>query len=199
MTKRTYGHTSSGTPIDDDLIERLADEAAAGYDPDVIISRGGRRGRPPAGRPAVHRRVRPPRPGTEGTTRAPRGGRRSPRVRGHPTGASTASRSELTRPVSPADDLGDRASANDGTNILAARPGSPVGALPHDRGYGLVQSLVSARAKNGGSDRFAWRACALGAAAVSVACCVVHAEGGIEEQGPVCADVEVGQRDDRPG
>jgi hypothetical protein len=49
MTKRTYGHTSSGTPIDDDLIERLADEAAAGYDPDVIISRRGRRGRPRLG------------------------------------------------------------------------------------------------------------------------------------------------------
>lgn len=27
MTKRTYGHTKSGTPITHDLIEELADEA----------------------------------------------------------------------------------------------------------------------------------------------------------------------------
>ncbi len=29
---RTYGHTKSGRPVDDVLIERLADEAEIGYD-----------------------------------------------------------------------------------------------------------------------------------------------------------------------
>ena len=46
MTKRTYGHTKSGKPIDDDLIEKLADEAEAGHDIDEIIARRGSRGRP---------------------------------------------------------------------------------------------------------------------------------------------------------
>lgn len=49
MTKRTYGHTKSGNPIDDELIGELSDEAEAGYDVDEIISRRGRRGRPPLG------------------------------------------------------------------------------------------------------------------------------------------------------
>lgn len=49
MTKHTYGHTTSGTPIDDDLIERLSDQAEAGYDVDEIITRRGTRGRPRLG------------------------------------------------------------------------------------------------------------------------------------------------------
>ena len=49
MTKRTYGHTKSGTPIDDDLINELADEATAGYDVDELIARRGKRGRPRLG------------------------------------------------------------------------------------------------------------------------------------------------------
>lgn len=49
MTKRTYGTTASGEPIDDDLIEQLADEAEAGYDVDEMISRRGKRGRPRLG------------------------------------------------------------------------------------------------------------------------------------------------------
>ena len=49
MTKRTYGHTKSGKPIDEELVERLSDEAEAGYDPDQIIARRGRRGRPRLG------------------------------------------------------------------------------------------------------------------------------------------------------
>ena len=49
MTKRTYGHTKSGTPITDDLIEELAKEAEAGYDVDEIIARRGKRGRPRLG------------------------------------------------------------------------------------------------------------------------------------------------------
>jgi len=49
MTKRTYGHTKSGRPVDDDLIEQLADEAEAGYNVDHIVSRRGKRGRPRLG------------------------------------------------------------------------------------------------------------------------------------------------------
>ncbi len=49
MTKRTYGHTKSGTPITDELIEQLADEAERGYDTDELIARRGKRGRPRLG------------------------------------------------------------------------------------------------------------------------------------------------------
>ncbi len=49
MTKRTYGHTSSGRPVDDDLVEQLAAEAEAGYDVDEIVNRRGKRGRPRLG------------------------------------------------------------------------------------------------------------------------------------------------------
>lgn len=35
--------------VDDDLVERLADEAEHGFDVDEIIARRGRRGRPPLG------------------------------------------------------------------------------------------------------------------------------------------------------
>lgn len=49
MTERTFGHTTSGTTIDDALIEQLADQAEADYDTDEIIARRGRRGRPALG------------------------------------------------------------------------------------------------------------------------------------------------------
>ena len=49
MTKRTYGHTKSGTPITDALVEQLADEAEHGYDLDTVIARRGKRGRPRLG------------------------------------------------------------------------------------------------------------------------------------------------------
>ncbi|GAC1532133.1 MAG: hypothetical protein NVS3B12_09320 [Acidimicrobiales bacterium] len=49
MTKRTYGRTKSGQIIDDDLIQKLADEAEAGYDVAEVIARRGRRGRPRLG------------------------------------------------------------------------------------------------------------------------------------------------------
>ena len=45
-----HGHTQSGTPIDDDLIETLADEADAGYDVEELVARRGRRGRPRLGK-----------------------------------------------------------------------------------------------------------------------------------------------------
>ena len=49
MNERTYGHTKSGTPITDALIEKLADEADQGFDVDAIIARRNRRGRPRLG------------------------------------------------------------------------------------------------------------------------------------------------------
>lgn len=49
MTKRPYGHTKSGTPITDELIDQLADEAERGYDVDEIVSRRAKRGRPRLG------------------------------------------------------------------------------------------------------------------------------------------------------
>jgi Ribbon-helix-helix protein, copG family len=49
MTKRIYGHTTSGAPIDDELIDKLAKEAEAGYDIDSLIARRGKRGRPALG------------------------------------------------------------------------------------------------------------------------------------------------------
>jgi Ribbon-helix-helix protein, copG family len=49
MSKRNYGHTKSGTPITDDLIDKYADEAERGYDVDELIARRGTRGRPRLG------------------------------------------------------------------------------------------------------------------------------------------------------
>jgi len=42
VTKRTYGPTKSGKPVDDDLIERLAEEADASYDAEEINARRGK-------------------------------------------------------------------------------------------------------------------------------------------------------------
>ncbi|HZT64214.1 MAG TPA: CopG family transcriptional regulator [Acidimicrobiales bacterium] len=49
MTKRLYGHTKSGKPIDDKMIEELADEAERGYNPDQLRGKPRGRGRPPLG------------------------------------------------------------------------------------------------------------------------------------------------------
>ena len=49
MTGRVYGHTNSGTPIQDELIEELAEEAEAGYDVDEVFARRGKRDRPRLG------------------------------------------------------------------------------------------------------------------------------------------------------
>ena len=49
MTKRIYGHTTSGDPVDEELVEKLADEAEAGYDVADVIARRSRRGRPRLG------------------------------------------------------------------------------------------------------------------------------------------------------
>ena len=47
MGETNYGKTASGVPITEELIEKLAREAEAGYDVDEILRR--RRGRPPMG------------------------------------------------------------------------------------------------------------------------------------------------------
>lgn len=49
MTKRTYSHTKSGKPIDDEMIEALAEEAERGYEPDQLAGRRRGPGRPSLG------------------------------------------------------------------------------------------------------------------------------------------------------
>jgi hypothetical protein len=52
MAKRkSYGRTASGKAISDELVERLADKAEAGYDVDETLRRRG--GRPPIGSAAA--------------------------------------------------------------------------------------------------------------------------------------------------
>jgi hypothetical protein len=51
MAKKTHGRTSSGVPITDDLINKLASDAEAGYDVEKILRRRG--GRPPIGSAAA--------------------------------------------------------------------------------------------------------------------------------------------------
>lgn len=51
MEERTYGKTTSGAPITDELVADLADKAEAGYDVDEILRRRG--GRPPIGSAAA--------------------------------------------------------------------------------------------------------------------------------------------------
>lgn len=49
--KKTYGKTKSGVEITDELVDRLAKQAEAGYDVDEILRRRG--GRPPLGSAAA--------------------------------------------------------------------------------------------------------------------------------------------------
>ncbi len=49
MTTENHGHTKSGTPLTDELIEKLADEAEKGFDVEAILGRRGKRGRPSLG------------------------------------------------------------------------------------------------------------------------------------------------------
>jgi uncharacterized protein (DUF4415 family) len=49
MSKPTHGHTTSGRPITDAEVQRLTDEAERGYDPDALIARRSKRGRPSLG------------------------------------------------------------------------------------------------------------------------------------------------------
>ena len=49
MSRRTYGHTKSGKPITDEMIEQLAGEAEQGYEPGQLQGRRRGPGRPPLG------------------------------------------------------------------------------------------------------------------------------------------------------
>ncbi len=49
MSKKIYGHTTSGKPITDADVQRLADEAERGYDVDALVARRNKRGRPALG------------------------------------------------------------------------------------------------------------------------------------------------------
>lgn len=51
MTKRVHGHTKSGKPVTDEMVEALAAEAERGYDVDEIVRRRG--GRPLMGSAAA--------------------------------------------------------------------------------------------------------------------------------------------------
>ena len=41
MAKKTHGRTASGQPITDDLVQKLAERAEAGYDVDETLRRRG--------------------------------------------------------------------------------------------------------------------------------------------------------------
>ena len=49
MSRRTYGHTKSGKPITDEMIEQLAGEAERGYESGQLQGRRRGPGRPPLG------------------------------------------------------------------------------------------------------------------------------------------------------
>ena len=49
MKPNLHGHTAQGTPITDELIEKLADEAEVGYDVDALVAKRSQRGRPRLG------------------------------------------------------------------------------------------------------------------------------------------------------
>jgi CRISPR-associated endonuclease/helicase Cas3 len=49
MSQRIYGHTKSGAPITEEMVEALADEAERGYAPGALRGRRRGPGRPPLG------------------------------------------------------------------------------------------------------------------------------------------------------
>jgi hypothetical protein len=49
MTKKVYGYTKSGAPINDELIEKFVEEAEQGYENGQLQDRPRGRGRPPLG------------------------------------------------------------------------------------------------------------------------------------------------------
>ena len=52
MSKRVYGVTKSGKPIDEDMVQKLADEAERGYKPGQLQNHRRGPGRPPLGKAA---------------------------------------------------------------------------------------------------------------------------------------------------
>ncbi len=51
MAKKSYGRTTTGKPITEELVEKLAAKGEAGFDPEEILRRRG--GRPPMGSSAA--------------------------------------------------------------------------------------------------------------------------------------------------
>jgi hypothetical protein len=49
MTGIVYGRTPDGRPVDDEMIERLADDAEQGFEPEQVRGRRRGPGRPPLG------------------------------------------------------------------------------------------------------------------------------------------------------
>ncbi len=49
MSERAYGRTTGGEPIDDEMIEALADKAERDYEPGQLQDRRRGPGRPPLG------------------------------------------------------------------------------------------------------------------------------------------------------
>lgn len=49
MSGTVYGRIADGRPVDDDMIEQLADEAERGFDPEQLRGRRRRPGRPSLG------------------------------------------------------------------------------------------------------------------------------------------------------
>jgi len=49
MSERTYGRTKTGKPIDDEMVEALADQADRGYEPGQLDGHRRGPGRPPLG------------------------------------------------------------------------------------------------------------------------------------------------------
>ncbi len=49
MTNRTYGNTKDGQPVDEAMIEALADEAEKGFESGQLLEKPRGRGRPPLG------------------------------------------------------------------------------------------------------------------------------------------------------
>jgi hypothetical protein len=52
MSKRTYGHTKAGNPIDEEMIDSFVDEAERGYNAQQLRDKPRGRGRPPLGEAA---------------------------------------------------------------------------------------------------------------------------------------------------
>jgi len=49
MSRKNYGHTETGRPITDEMIDQLAAEAELGYEPGQLSAQRRGRGRPPLG------------------------------------------------------------------------------------------------------------------------------------------------------
>ena len=89
-SKKSYGKTISGVPVTDELIEKLAQKAEAGFDVEETKHR--RRGRPPIGSgPAVVESVRL-RPRASSSARSARSGRSRGHLFGDPQGPASVPR-----------------------------------------------------------------------------------------------------------